>query len=513
VADTAEIWPLPDFSSLLTGCYDICDNDTIVIDAPPGYLQYTWVKDGTVIATGTPSTVVNLTISPTSPWPGGNAGSYYLKLMSYHGCEDSSATLNINLHPCDTCMLSVNVQTVYCVQDDATLPPSYNFVFGVTYGGGSSANFTMAATNGTVVVTAPGSMVLPPGLTDVTGSFTPAPGQTHFCFSFTLSNGVDFDCIWDTCILLPPCSPPPCEFQPELEVDCAGVDANGNPIYNFSMNYIAPTTGTVYISSAQGVLSTWGGYASPGFNNISGTFTDVPPPDGVICIDFYFFDGDQWCYSQVCKQLPQVPPCFEVPPCIDIDLYDRALSCYSVNALGQKMYALSLTMGTSGANTYTYYVISNNGVVGSMAPALITNTPASYTGIFVQVFSSPPGVPICFTVIATDTVTGKKCWLEVCINPEPCDDDYYRLVNSASVNLYPNPTSDLTIAEYVMNDEKGVNEIVLTDLQGRIVYSERLRDTKGKVSLKTAGLVPGMYFVSAKNNGREILVKKLIVQQ
>jgi len=103
--------------------------------------------------------------------------------------------------------------------------------------------------------------------------------------------------------------------------------------------------------------------------------------------------------------------------------------------------------------------------------------------------------------------------LEVCITPEPCDEDYYRLVNSASVNLYPNPTSDLTIAEYVMDDEKGINEIELMDLQGRIVYSERLNHTKGNVTLQTAGLTPGMYFVSAKNNGRAILVKKLIVQQ
>lgn len=120
--------------------------------------------------------------------------------------------------------------------------------------------------------------------------------------------------------------------------------------------------------------------------------------------------------------------------------------------------------------------------------------------------------PICFTMVATNTLTAEQCSLEICFQPEECDESFYRLMNTANVNLYPNPTDDITIAEYVMDDSKGINELVLTDLQGRTVISERLKDTRGKVKLQTRGLAPGMYIISAKNNGRTIVVKKLIIQ-
>lgn len=113
----------------------------------------------------------------------------------------------------------------------------------------------------------------------------------------------------------------------------------------------------------------------------------------------------------------------------------------------------------------------------------------------------------------SNKLAAEQCTLEICFQPEECDESFFRMMSTANVNLYPNPTHDITIAEYVMDDEKGINELELADLQGRIIISETLKDTRGKVELQTRGIAPGMYVLSAKNNGRAIIVKKLIVQQ
>jgi hypothetical protein len=88
-----------------------------------------------------------------------------------------------------------------------------------------------------------------------------------------------------------------------------------------------------------------------------------------------------------------------------------------------------------------------------------------------------------------------------------------RLMNTVSINLYPNPTEDYTIAEYVIDDQAGFKRLYVIDLNGRTVLEVPVNDTRGSVRINTSQLVPGMYFLKAMNNGNMVLVKKLIIQR
>ncbi len=79
-------------------------------------------------------------------------------------------------------------------------------------------------------------------------------------------------------------------------------------------------------------------------------------------------------------------------------------------------------------------------------------------------------------------------------------------VDLFEVNLYPNPASDKV---YFTSDQP-VNQITITDLQGRVVYSTQLaKETEFSVSLD--GFRGGMYFVQLHGT-HEVAVKKLQVK-
>lgn len=515
-ADTVMVWPLPDFSSFLSGCYDICDSGTVIIPAPPGYDYYKWTKDGLgTILTGTTSPT-NLTLTAPSSFTSGNAGTYYLTLTTpatQGSCTATSASLSINTLPCIGCDLVIDSSQIVCHLDDDG-NRYYHFGLYAYNGYTATTSFTLGAGSSTLSLFS-SSTALASGTNLINGNLYPYPGQTHACFHFTLMNDDDQLCYMDTCILLPPCPDiEPCHLEPELELSCRELDANGNPVYNFGLNYNATAPGTIFISTVgQGILSTSSATSPGGPSNISGTFTDTPAKDAVLCIDIYYFDGTVWCYTQVCQPTPTQTPCYDdpPPPCNDITVGDFTLQCYTITPSGLIVYTISLPMN-SGSNTYSFTVMSLSGIVGPISPTLITTSGTTHTGTFVNVYPGSPGVPVCFTIIATNTLTAETCSIEICARPEECDEDM-RLMSSASVNLYPNPTEDYTIAEYVMDDKAAINKLVLMDLNGRVVNEVVLPEVKGKVNLNTSNLIPGMYFLKAMNNSRTVLVKKLIIQR
>lgn len=513
-ADTVNVWPLPDFNSVLTGCYDICDSGTVIIPTPPGYAMYEWIKIGLGTVVG-PSTVAptNLTISANSPFTGGNAGDYKLVLKTQNGCIDTSAILTINTLPCVACDLELELTELRCELDE-DYNRYYSFSMNAIYGGTVTSNFTLSPSSGTITNLGPSTNTLIPGSTTINGTLYPVSGQTVICFNFTVTNSSDLACFMDTCFLLPPCPDiDPCELEPDLDIECRDIDGNGYPVYSYTLNYNSPATGTIYISTPQGLLSTSSATAAGGPSNISGTFTDTPVNETVLCLDIFFFDGAVWCYTQVCQPMPTTSPCYQEPPppCNDIQLSTYSLVCYTITPSGQYVYTLTLNM-TTGGNDYTFYLNSSSGITGVMNPSLLTSTGGVFTTTFVNVYPGGPGTPICFTLIATNTLTSETCSLEICFTPEECDEDM-RLMSTAQLNLYPNPTEDYTIAEYTLDDKSAINKLILIDLNGRVVKEVRLSEIHGKVNINTADLIPGMYFLKAMNNNRTVLVKKLIIQR
>ncbi len=79
----------------------------------------------------------------------------------------------------------------------------------------------------------------------------------------------------------------------------------------------------------------------------------------------------------------------------------------------------------------------------------------------------------------------------------------------ADLNIYPSPASDkiqLSLGEY-----DGEIEVIITDLKGSIVISEKLIMTKGQQSLSVAELSPALYILKLIQNDNQI-VRKFIVE-
>lgn len=93
------IHPMPDFSSVITGCYELCQGTPVVIHGPAGYSLYQWIQmiNGNWVVF---STSQNLSIT--------TQGIYKLVLTTNQGCRDTSEIISITLQHC--CNMQVTVQ-------------------------------------------------------------------------------------------------------------------------------------------------------------------------------------------------------------------------------------------------------------------------------------------------------------------------------------------------------------------------------------------------------------------
>lgn len=93
------IHPPPDFSDVLSGCYEFCDTTNVTVYSPQGFANYQWIEmiNGTWVFVSSSTT---LTLS--------HSGVYALVLTSFTGCTDTSQVLVVNQFHC--CNLTAIVQ-------------------------------------------------------------------------------------------------------------------------------------------------------------------------------------------------------------------------------------------------------------------------------------------------------------------------------------------------------------------------------------------------------------------
>jgi hypothetical protein len=84
-------------------------------------------------------------------------------------------------------------------------------------------------------------------------------------------------------------------------------------------------------------------------------------------------------------------------------------------------------------------------------------------------------------------------------------------MQTLSVELYPNPSDQEVVVDFVM-EAPDEGRVRLLDLQGRILRDEQMREKRGRWTIETRSLAPGLYFLQAISKDRVLLVKKLIVQ-
>ena len=94
--------------------------------------------------------------------------------------------------------------------------------------------------------------------------------------------------------------------------------------------------------------------------------------------------------------------------------------------------------------------------------------------------------------------------------PDFLDDEVFLSVNSFSfedLSIYPNPTSE----SFTVQSSQLVLEtaISLYDLQGKLLFSEKMLPQNGKLTMAVSSLENGVYFVKISSEGNSI-VKKLI---
>lgn len=68
-------------------------------------------------------------------------------------------------------------------------------------------------------------------------------------------------------------------------------------------------------------------------------------------------------------------------------------------------------------------------------------------------------------------------------------------ITATMLEAYPNPASDKLTIPYLLTVSQDA-AIQLTDLYGRVIYSETLMQSAGKAELNISGLARGMYFYS-----------------
>ncbi len=87
--------------------------------------------------------------------------------------------------------------------------------------------------------------------------------------------------------------------------------------------------------------------------------------------------------------------------------------------------------------------------------------------------------------------------------------------NQHLIQLFPNPViNDILNVEY--NIEGGVPTyhtpyLLLTDIFGKVIYTEPLTQLSGTIKLNTSRYVPNVYFLSFINNGKKVVTHKVII--
>jgi len=80
----------------------------------------------------------------------------------------------------------------------------------------------------------------------------------------------------------------------------------------------------------------------------------------------------------------------------------------------------------------------------------------------------------------------------------------------ASFNVYPNPTKGAFTVE-VLNKVAADLVITLTNMQGHVVYQNKLSGALTHTETIDNNLAKGLYFLSV-NSGKEVKVQKVVVQ-
>jgi PKD repeat protein len=317
------VHPEPDFSFILSGCFDYCSDDDITIPGDRSHFYESWEWQitsaaGTSIVTGNPGTVVDpLQLSNLDP------GHYSIQLyaLTIDGCESYSDPIDLSIKSCECPLFGPDDPEIkfYCLFESAggiiynhtkiTLPPDL-----------LNSDCIQSSTTALIITSPDGTFTPTIGFPNnpMEGIFVPyTVGLKTVCFEFNLVNSEEefahCNCLETFCAELPQHDDCPyldeCEMQINFdEVSCT---EGGTPnLYQFTMSIISNSDLTVWFSASNGTLTGMPQSLSTGLNVINGLFSLNSPPYDMFCITVNGYDvsTDKYCQFTVCYE-DELPDC------------------------------------------------------------------------------------------------------------------------------------------------------------------------------------------------------------
>jgi PKD repeat protein len=515
---STQVYDQPDFTNLMTGCYEFCDTGDVTMVGPvgPGY-TYQWYYNGSPIP-GPNGTNKDLII------PVGQDGIYNLEIVTYAGCKDMSADIEVRFIHCRDCKREFFFREITCVID-TNGTQVYYFTMFIDNPFGPGTTYSLSSPGGPISGLSP--VTLAPGMNLISGFFADVPPVSNpFCVTGALYFREERCLLKEICVDLPHCEKPqPCKVDTKwLEILCAGRDANGNPQYYFNYEIGWPgSDGSTILS----ITTPYGTITNPsintlnnGLNNLSGIFTDLAGKH-VFCFEMYVFDPErrQVCFIKDCIELPDCPE--DIGPCGRRVFSLKDIRCGRRDINGNPTYRVHFTVNNPFPGGASIYFTSPDGGISNVSPNIIGPGSNGIDALFTDL--APYTSTVCVTIIIVDHESLKTCTQRICFTLPECSDaaageaftgigakDSDLEVSGNNIQVNPNPAKEQTVISYTFG--KGTaRSITVTDMYGRTLRVFNVTDDKGQITLETSSYSPGVYMVTGYADNKSIGSKRLII--
>jgi PKD repeat protein len=510
--NSLEVHELPDFSNLMTGCYEFCDTADVTLVGPTGIgFIYQWYMNGVPIP-GPVGTVKDLII------PVGANGIYQLEITTWWGCNATSGKIDVTFIKCKDCNAEFFFKDIVCVID-SNGTRVYYFTVTLLNPFPAGATYSFTTPGGLLTGLSPASLM--PGMNTITGFFVDVPPLNNpFCLDGTIYYLGKKCLLKEICRDLPDCKDPePCHADSRwLTIQCAGKDANGNQTYYFDYEIGWPgANGSPILSftSPEGTITNVSlNDINNGYNLLSGIFTDITH-DGAFCFELYVFDPStgRVCYFRDCIRLPK---CEDVNGCKKKVLKLKSVKCNGFDVNGNQTYRLDLSVSNPFGSPATVYFTTPDGGISGVSPS---GVPTGVSTVSMMFTDLPPATgSMCIKVIIVEDATGKACTHEICFLLPTCKDDGSltgingddEKNNGSSIAVNPNPAKEQTVISYTFTT--GSNRIInVTDMYGRTIKTFNVTDDKGTITLQTGTYSPGIYMVTGFSDNKLVESKRLVI--
>jgi PKD repeat protein len=488
--------PLPDFCGMVTGCYEICDSiQQLVWFAPQGYAAYQWYYNGNPIAGATADTI---------HIPLYQSGLYTVLVTTAAGCKKLSDPIDLTFVACRKCAFNVK-GGIHCGPVNSSGQQTYTISMNVNNSLGAGAGINVMTSSGTITGLSPVTLI--PGNNTVSFTFTDLPPMdTIACFTLVVFNG-NAKCDTTVCMKLPPCKGKCNEKVKITKLECAGYDATGNPMYSFctDISWGGSSGSTLTMSTPSGTFSPNPVTINNGLQSICFTYIDNPPYTGFTTFYFNFYDPATGlnCIDSVKR---------DYTPCKDtcsLSIYGLCAHCES-EVEGVTTYDIELTV----LNPYPSGTVSvlpiSAGTFGAISPNPIGPGLQTITIPFAD--SLPSDSIICFRILVNGG-TGNSCWEDVCVYLPPCDHTGLAttFIEKTKIAVVPNPAHDNFKVYY---NVPYINEdcaIVITDISGRQVHKEDLKNRNGIHEFNNLQISEGIYLINIQTPTKVLGSQRLVI--